>query len=598
MRKYNLSLVIALTLLLGFSGILHAQYWFQTGARASGNSYNNSGASVQIQTITPQNITSGSMAFWVGETLSNGAFLQIGYTISNETGNLETNCTAPNICLTNEFIHAGDAEWFYEYFKPGQNSTFYGNTGPDGSAGKNGTFHTYSFYSTGNEWYFLFDNQTIGSANLNTSNSGVYQPIAMGEVANTSNAKTRMQDVIFANLSAKKYGAFLPVQTAFGTVGYGAGSQTNLNNPYGISELGTRISYFAIGSGQPVSNNNTRLWNLGYRLTIISQYGGISSKNVYLAYSAQTLSAPQVVNISSNTRAVFAGWTGTGLGFYAGPKNVAQLLLTTNITETANWQLQYLVNVSSLYGKVSGSGWYNAGSTLHYNITNTSLSRNGRPIKFSVWSNGDATSSNSTIVNAPMNLTAIWRYQVKLNALNAYKQGINVSYFLINGKEYNSTPLLNANGTSLVNGAYYKGVMLPSNISINQNSQPSINITLPVYNLNLSITGVFGIFPVDAAVTLAFKNGTQVNVSSGFGGRVFVPNVPFGMANATIHYLGMNQTRQLSYGVVGVARFVSLPNMIIFFALVGIAIYLINKREKKEEAAETDTKKKPKDEEA
>lgn len=590
MRKYNLFFAVAFALLLGFASVSHAEYWFQTGARAAGDTNYNSGASVQIQTITPQNISSGSMAFWVGETLSNGAFLQVGYTIANETGNLTTDCSATSNCSKSEFIRAGDVEWFYEYFTPSNNSTFYGNTGPDGSAGKNGTFHTYSFYSVGDKWYFLFDNQTLGSADLGTSDSGAYQPLAIGEVANTSNSKTHMKNVIFANLSAKKYGKSLPVQSAFGVVNYGAGSRTDLNNPYGVSELGTRINYFAVGSGQPTSNNNTKLWNLGYKLTVNSQYGNLSSMNSYQAYSVQTLSAPQVVNISSNTRAVFTGWSGFGLGFYNGSKNTVQLLLTANITETANWKLQYLVNVSSPYGKASGSGWYNASSTLYYNITSTSFTHVGQVFRFARWSNGDARPSNSSSVNAPLNLTAIWQYTVKLQGLDAYGQAIGVSYFLINGKEYNSTPSLGTNETSYITGAYYKGVLLPLSITVTPNSQSDISIPLQVYNLNLSTTGLLGV-PINASVSLTFKNGTKTRVYSGSAGRVNLYNVPFGVANATISYFGVQESRQLSYGVTSTATFISFDNMVEFITLVLIAVYFLNRREKRREAKEKEEEK-------
>ena len=319
MRKYELILSLATLLILASGNIANAEYWFQSGARSIGMS-NNNGASVQIQTIAPQSLTSGSMAFWVGETLSNGAFLQVGYTIPNETGNLTISCTKKG-CANSTFVRAGDAEWFYEYFLPGNNNTFYGSTGPDGSAGLNGTFNTYSFYSLGNTWYFMFNNKTIGSANLGASNSGPYTPIAIAEMANASNGKTHMRQVAFANLSAYQYDKFLPVQSAYGTINYGVGSKTNIANPYGVQEIGKRTNYFAVGSGLNTTANNTKLWSLGYRLTISSKYGNISSRNTYVAYSVQTLSAPAAINLTNNTRVVFTGWTGSGLGYYNGSQN-------------------------------------------------------------------------------------------------------------------------------------------------------------------------------------------------------------------------------------------------------------------------------------
>ena len=68
------SLIIAFLLLLP---CINAQYWFQSGARGGQSTQFNSGAQVSIQTVTTQNSQSGSIAYWIGEDLQNGAFLQI-----------------------------------------------------------------------------------------------------------------------------------------------------------------------------------------------------------------------------------------------------------------------------------------------------------------------------------------------------------------------------------------------------------------------------------------------------------------------------------------------------------------------------------------
>ena len=250
MRKSELLAAFLLFSFLIVAGIDNASYWFQAGVRGSTGSNSNNGASVQIETVLPQNLGTGTMGFWAGENLPNGAFLQIGYLVENESGLFPTNCTRSG-CSSSEYIGEGDAEWFYEYFVPGDNSTFLGSTGPDGSAGQNGQFNTYSFYSLGNTWYFQFNNKTIGSADLDTGNSGPYSPLAIGELANASAASTVMNKVIFANLSEYKYDMYLPLSEAFGTIGYGVGSDTFISNPYGVEEVGNRINYFEVGSGLP-----------------------------------------------------------------------------------------------------------------------------------------------------------------------------------------------------------------------------------------------------------------------------------------------------------------------------------------------------------
>ncbi|MCL5239222.1 MAG: hypothetical protein M1286_01985 [Candidatus Marsarchaeota archaeon] len=579
MRKSELFVLLVFVSFLALPGVAHAEYWFQSGARAAGNSNSNNGASVQIQTITTQNLSIGSMAFWVGETLSNGAFLQIGYTISNQTGNLSTECTTTG-CAGSTFVKAGDAEWFYEYFPPGNNSTFFGSTGPDGSAGTNGTFNTYSFYSLGNTWYFKFNNKTVGSVNVGAADSGPYAPLAIGEIANTSNAKTYMKPVIFANLSAYKYDMFLPVQTAYGTINYGVGSRKNLANPYGVQEIDSRTNYFMVGSGLSTSTNSTKLWSLGYTLAINSKYGNLSSKISYIAYTVQQLSAPSAINLTNDTRVVFTGWTGSGLGYYSGSQNNVQLLMTANITETANWQKQYWVNVNSPYSFASGAGWYANGSEVKFSIANSTFLRNGaQPFRFEKWSNGATGTANQTLVHGPLNISALWQYQSELLGVDSSGQRVNVSQYLVNGQQVNATPFLEANSTAVISGAFYKGVWIAASTDVTQDSPEAVNVPLPIYNVTLRTTGLFGL-PINASVAITFKNGTQTTMYSGPDGMLTINDVPDGFANATATYFLMKGSAIVSNGVASRISILSPLNVIELLVLAGIFIYVFERNRK------------------
>jgi hypothetical protein len=182
MKRYNYIMLIA-ALSLTLVSITSAQYWFQTGVRGSNSAAFNYGASVSIQTIY-QNISEGSFGYWVGEDLSNGAFLQIGYEIQNSSGDYPSYCSPSTNCSNYTFIKAGVPTYFWEYFPAGYSgSQFYGGIGQNGSAGANGTFNTYSFKSIGDTWYFYFNNELIGSAYLGASSSGANPPVAFGEDA-------------------------------------------------------------------------------------------------------------------------------------------------------------------------------------------------------------------------------------------------------------------------------------------------------------------------------------------------------------------------------------------------------------------------------
>ncbi len=417
MRRYEL--ILLSVALVSIANIASAQYWFQFGARAGTQTNYNYGAGVTIQTIL-QNTSTGSLGFWVGETLSNGAFLQMGYTIENVSGSYPSLCTS-TACTNYEDISAGQAEWFYEYFLPNQNSGFIGGLGPAGSAGTNGTFHTYSFYSVGNTWYFVFDGSTVGSADLGASDSGPNTPVAFGELANSSVNTQTILPVTFKNLSVYLGGRRTEVPTGYSYIGYGVGSASSLRNPYGIKEVDSKVNYFEVGSGLPQPQNHTQLWSLGYHLLVKSQYANLSSNTSYLALSNVMISAPKTVQINSTARAVFEGWKGSGTGSYTGPQNNVTILMGSNVTETALWTSQYFVNVSSQYSSTSGSGWYNLGSIAIYNIsTNVSYISTGTRAVFTGWGNGNRNESGSMIVTGPGEISAVWQVQYLLSVTSQF----------------------------------------------------------------------------------------------------------------------------------------------------------------------------------
>ena len=103
MRGFEIFLSIVLLSLLLLLGTTNAQYWFQSGVRSSQNYSFNNGASVSIETVYPQQLQYGSFGFWVGEILGNGAFIQVGYEIPNQTGYYPTGCS-PNAACTGKVI--------------------------------------------------------------------------------------------------------------------------------------------------------------------------------------------------------------------------------------------------------------------------------------------------------------------------------------------------------------------------------------------------------------------------------------------------------------------------------------------------------------
>ncbi len=643
MRGYNLFLLALLLLPI----VSNAQYWFQYGARGGSESYFNSGAKVSIQTISTQSPQSGSMAFWVGEDLSNGAFLQSGYLIPNESGLYPSLCSASG-CTAKEYIVKGEPEWFYEYFNSGTGAAFLGAVGPAGSAGNNGTTHTYGFYSSGDTWYFFMGNETVGSVNLGTNNSGDNGPVAFAEIANTTNSNTYAIPVVFSNLSAFKGGKFLTVPTGYSYIGYGVGSGSIIPNPYGVEEVDDKVNYFEAGSGLPQPQNGEQLWQLGFDLNVTSQYGNLSGVNQYLAYHNIMINAPSIVYLNQSLRAVFSRWTGYGSGSYSGTSPSHNITMFSNITEIADWNLQYLFNLTSPFGKVAGYGWHDANSTVEYainisdiytndtarwNFENWSTGENrtsasiklARPysvhaiwqrqyllnasspfgivngtgwygqnstasialsslyhntsskerLAFYSWSNGNRSTSISITMNAPKTVSAIFRNQslVHIIGLDAYGSAVEGTSFYLNSTPVNSTIFLFNNYTYSLPKVYYKGVALQINRTISIQGPSNLTFPLPIYNVQIKTTDVFGI-PVNVPMSITFLNGTTEERYSGPGGSVSFADVPYGSASVSASYGGADINAQTSLGAVARITVVSIPDIAVF-AIIIIAGFMI-----------------------
>ena len=655
MKGYELPALAFAFLFLASS--VSAQYWFQFGATGGQAAYQNTGAAASITTAPQPGVIDGSIGFWVGENLANGAFLQAGYVIENQTGSYPSYCTSTG-CSNYENLQKGDAEWFYEYFLPGSNSGgFLGKLGPDNSAGINGSVNRYSFYSSGNNWLIMFNGNTIGNVTLGTGSSGNNAPVAFGELANTTNYNINIAPVAFSNVSFyNSEGKGLPLPHGYSYIGYGVGSDKSVPNPYGVEELGSKINYFSAGSGLTQNSNGYELWNLGYHLRIISEYGTGSMDTGYNAYFTPTISEPAYVYTGNGTRAVFMGWQGTGTGSYSGPSNVAQVSMSSNITEYAKWQVQYLVSVNSTYGSTAGSGWYDPGSTAYYSINNSTFYINNTArYAFTAWSNGNTNTTgaftvsgpesvnsilgkeyyvnahskhgnlsgigwyangapatisiNDYIINEsadsrisfydwnngssvpylnfhvdkPVNLGAVFmvQYLARLESTDAYGNNVFPSKIYVDNAPTNSVLFLFSGKNYTVNGAYYKGMYIKLNQTISVKNPGMIFISLPLYNVNVTTTDIFGI-PVNATAYATFANGTTEYVESGRTGRLSFSDIPYGTLNISAAYSGITESASTSNGNALRLTFVSVYDIVVFAAILVIAfiIYFISRSRK------------------
>ncbi len=432
MREYKPALMLTLALLLCLVMVPYAsaQYWFQSGAYGGASSQYNSGAGGYIETIYPQYVNNGSYGFWIGETLNNNAFIQIGYEITNTSGYYPQDCS-PSGCNGSTYITAGYPTWFWEYFPANYTGkNFYGGIGPNNSVGINGTFNNYSFMLNGSSWNFYFNNQIVGTVNIGTENSGENSPAAYAELANTNTNQNNMYPVMFKNISYYKNGALHLLGKGYAYIGYGKGSNISLSNPYGVKEVNNQANFFSVGSGLPIVTDGYLLWNNIYRLNVSSQYGNSTGSGYYSSFSEAHFSVPKTVAIGNGIRAYFAGWDGTGPGAYTGPSNSSSVYISGNTTETALWKIQYYLNATSSYGNVSGSGWYNPGNLAVVSINKSLINvSNGTREVFSKWSTGSPLRSISVTVSKPEDISAEWERQYFLGLSTTYGNSIGEGWY-------------------------------------------------------------------------------------------------------------------------------------------------------------------------
>jgi len=216
----------------------------QIGAWGNRDSVDNEGAQVEIQTNSYNVSSQAEDAFWVGDVLNNGAFIQFGYLILSPgyyclSGHITGNGTD---CFgIDDNVGFSDARWFWAYFPNVQVvSDWYYGFGPGNSAGSNSTWHLYSILpSASGDWDFQMDDVTVSSTNFQSTTSTAPAHVVAEKAAGSY--LTQLGPVEFRNL------AYLGNDTLWhGTssltpidgCGYGDSLPCSMAIPYGVASVG------------------------------------------------------------------------------------------------------------------------------------------------------------------------------------------------------------------------------------------------------------------------------------------------------------------------------------------------------------------------
>jgi uncharacterized repeat protein (TIGR02543 family) len=135
-----------------------------------------------------------------------------------------------------------------------------------------------------------------------------------------------------------------------------AGGYTGADNPCLVTMFG------------PITQ--TANWKTQFYLTIVSPYGTASGEGWYDEGTVATFSVTTPVSGGIGIQHLFTGWASGDFGGYSGTDNTRSIIMVAPITETAGWQTQYYVTITSTYGSpTQSSGWYDAGISFSVSVT-------------------------------------------------------------------------------------------------------------------------------------------------------------------------------------------------------------------------------------
>lgn len=176
----------------------------QVGAWGDDASVGNMGVQVEIKTNIYDVSAQQDNAFWVGDVLSDGSFVQFGYLIVPAGYYcLDAHITESGIACSGAGDNIGfsDARWFWAYFPDaGQVGDWYYGIGPANSAGANSTWHLYSISpSASNDWSFMMDGVAVYSSNVPSTIST--SPVHLVAEKASGSYLSRLGPVEFRNLA-------------------------------------------------------------------------------------------------------------------------------------------------------------------------------------------------------------------------------------------------------------------------------------------------------------------------------------------------------------------------------------------------------------
>ena len=235
----------------------------KVGAWGDDASRGNLGVEARIETHSYDSYPTVLDYFWVGDFLSDDAFIQFGYSLQIGTQCLRGDSIAGKFsCLgTSQIIFGSDARWEWQYWPNRYGTDFYYEIGPEASAGANATWHEYAIEPGPTKaWEFTFDGQVVAISNFTASRSS--DPVlVVAERSPIANVTSNLGPVAFSELGYFNGDGWKQSKSlvALNTCETSNACSTNL---YG--SIASGMDSVIAGSNVPTSDDGTLLWTNAY----------------------------------------------------------------------------------------------------------------------------------------------------------------------------------------------------------------------------------------------------------------------------------------------------------------------------------------------
>jgi uncharacterized repeat protein (TIGR02543 family) len=209
----------------------------------------------------------------------------------------------------------------------------------------------------------------------------------------------------------------------------------------GPNERFSWLNWTGTGSSSYSGTNNTIVITMNssvtetafltheYKVTISSNFGTTMpslGQNWYEAGSPVTITAS--ITNSTDTRASWTGWTGSGINSYTGLSNPIVLTINGPVTENALWNIEYKLSISTNLGTTqppAGDTWFTAGALVNVE-TSPPTQQTGVQYVCLGWTGTGSvppTGNNSNLaftIISPSSISWMWKTQYYLTVSSVY----------------------------------------------------------------------------------------------------------------------------------------------------------------------------------